>query len=220
MNFFRRSLASLSLASFLLNPMAAYASIIPLANAEQVNIPTLLSASDYGITESATELPAERTLRTATFDLGNGKRAQVSVDVNLFTKHPQYPDQIVFASSKGVKNGNSFNFDYLPQDTRVSFDLTKPSYTLTKGEHSFTLSFPTQSSIAGTVLNDHQVSYPLSENATLIWTVDGANVKKEIYVHNQSLALPTEDPPKADAGRFPFTIDSDLSKSLQNNSII
>ncbi len=207
MYILRRSLASLSLASFLLNPLSAYALMIP--NGEEVSIPTLLSASDYGITETATELPAERTLRTATFDLGNGKRAQVSVSQDLFTHNPHQPDSIVFANSKGEKQGNSFVFDYLPQDTRVSFDLTKPSYTLSKGTHSFTLSFPTQSSIEGTILNDHQISYPLSENATLVWTVDGTNVKKEIHVKNTG-TNPT----------FPFSISSSLTKSLQNNSII
>ncbi len=167
-----------------------------------------LCPSDYNITEPATELSSERTLRTATFDLGNGKRAQVSVSPDLFTHNPNQPDSIVFASSKGVKNGNSFIFDYLPQDTRVSFDLTKPSYTLTKGTHSFTLNFPTESSIAGTVLNDHQVSYPLSENATLVWTVDETNVKKEIFVKNNGTA------------HFEFAIDSNLVKTLSDNAVI
>ena len=205
----KRLLASLTLASFFLNPLVAYAQLLPAPGVEEVSIPTLLNPTDYGITEPAQELPGERTLRTATFDLGGGKRAQVSVPSSLFTHHPELKDQIIFAHEKGVQKGTSFAFDYLPQDTRVSFDLTKPSYTLSKGDHSFTLSFATNSSIQGTVLNDHQVSYPLSENATLVWTVEGMNVRKEIKVRNTGIR---QD--------FTFNVTSDLDQKLVNDSIV
>lgn len=165
--------------------------------------------SNYGITEPAIELPNERTLRTATFDLGNGKRAQVSVSPDLFTHNPNQKDSIILANSKGVEKDGKFVFDYLPQDTQVSFDLKKPSYNLRKGEHSFTFSFVVNSSIQGTILNDHQISYPLSDTATLVWTVDEMNVKKEIHVKNTG-TNPT----------FEFSINSTLAKSLENNSII
>ena len=81
----------------------AYLFFTPILIAQA--IPTLLSAADYGITEPAHELPGERTLRTATFDLGGGKRAQVSVPSSLFTHHPELKDQIIFAHEKGVQKG-------------------------------------------------------------------------------------------------------------------
>ena len=85
----KRLLASLTLASFFLNPLVAYAQLLPAPGVEEVSIPTLLNPTDYSITEPAQELPGERTLRTATFDLGGGKRAQVSVPSSLFTHHPE-----------------------------------------------------------------------------------------------------------------------------------
>ncbi len=201
---FRRFLACLSLTTLLLAPAGAFAED-PFA--EIISPPALLSAADYGIKEVANELPSERTLRTAVFDLGMNKRAQVSVPPDLFTKAAD--GSIVFAKSTGEVKDSHFVFDYLAQDTHVFFDLATPSYTLTKGEHSFTLAFPLSSSTLGTVLNDHQISYPLSETATLVWTVDGTNVKKEIHVHNTG-TNPT----------FAFVINSDLIQSLTDNTIL
>ncbi|MDD5055602.1 MAG: hypothetical protein PHZ00_05040 [Candidatus Peribacteraceae bacterium] len=139
---------------------------------------TLLSPSVFGIAAEATEVPALRTLKTATFRLANGQYATVANGSSLFTHDEQ--GNLVPVDDTGDRNEDSITFSRLPDDVRITFDAHHPSYVFHQGAHFFRLSFPgaTDAIFDG----QNNVSYRIADNARLTFTVRGSTVQKAITI--------------------------------------
>jgi hypothetical protein len=140
-----------------------------------------LDPTSFGLPATSTEVLTERTDRTATFQIGPNRFAQVSYDGSLYARDQN--GNLVPVSETGNIVDGQYVFDRLPDNIKISFDLTKPSYTLQENSHTITVTFNAPGT--GYVEGDNTVMYRLGPNVVLRWKVVGGNVEKFITVERE-----------------------------------
>lgn len=140
--------------------------------------PSVLSAADFHMPETAQEVITKRTEQSATFELSPGKYASVSASDGIFTR--DIYGQLVPVEQTGRRDGDFFVFDRLSNGVRIRFDLLRPRYTVWQDGHSFTVSFA--GNAKGVIENDTTIAYQLGEGTILRWNVAGNSVEKNIHI--------------------------------------
>ncbi len=140
--------------------------------------PETLNPLDFGLPETAKELPERRTEKSATFEIAPGKFAAVSHGQPMFFKNEQ--GQFILIKQAGEEQNESFVFNRLAGGVKIVFDLQQPQYTLTWPEGTITVRFDSQA--AGQVANANSVTYPLDDTVTLTWSVIDNRVHQELAV--------------------------------------
>lgn len=136
----------------------------------------------FGLPETAKEVVSQRTYKTATFILEDGKYAQTAYGDKKLVTQDRFGN-IVPVSEKGEVIGREYVFDKLPDQARIMFNLDKPEYTFFKDGYWFKIAF--RGNAKGFVVEDNVIQYTLGENAYLRWSVVGANVIKEIIIERE-----------------------------------
>lgn len=132
---------------------------------------------------SAREIPERRTEKTAVFQVGTDKYAAISFGSPMFT---DVDGKWLPIDQSGRREGNSYIFDRLAEGVDITFDLTRPQYTLIQNGQGFTVAFAGGAS--ATIIDDHSIAYTLADGITLTWTVNGNHVLKEIFVSKPNIA--------------------------------
>lgn len=143
----------------------------------------LVNPAYAGLPMSAREVPEKRSEKAAVFQVGNDKYAAISFGSPMFT---DVDGQWMPIDQSGRREGDAFVFDRLAEGVDISFDLTKPQYTLMQNGQGFTVAFA--ASAAGRMIDDKTVEYVLADGAILTWTVSGNHVHKEILVEKYGIA--------------------------------
>ncbi len=161
----------------------------------------------FGQPADAVEVVELRTESSVTFRRGATSYSAVSFGVPLFTQDEN--GNLVPVENFGRRHGNTFTFNRLAEGVQVQFDLTQPQYTLTQGIYSYTYRY--NSAALGTISNGNSIYYSFSESAHLLWTVDGNNVLKAIFV-DQAGGNPDFS--------FTITTSANLTQSLTDSRIV
>lgn len=143
----------------------------------------LMNPSFAGLSLSAREVPEKRTEKAAVFRVGHDTYTAVSFGVPLFT---EVNGKWMPIEETGREEVSTYVFDRLAEGVDISFDLTKPQYTLTQNNLGFTVAFAGNGQ--GRIVDGKSVEYILAEGATLRWTVEGNHVRKEILVEKKGIA--------------------------------
>lgn len=145
-----------------------------------------LNPAYFGLPVTALEITAERSERSAVFDMGDGRRAAVAPGEALFAEGED--GQWVPLSTSGRVDGSQFVFDRLAGGVEIRFDLSRPRYELTQDGRGYAVEFA--SGGAGVIEGDTAVRYVLADGVTLRWSVDGNRVRKEIFIDRADAAIP------------------------------
>lgn len=143
----------------------------------------LVNPAYAGLPMSAQEVSEKRSEKAAVFQIGIDKYAAISFGSPMFT---DVNGQWLPIDQSGRQEGNAFVFDRLAEGVDISFDLTKPQYTLMQNGQGFTVAF--SASAVGRIIDDRSIAYTLADGVTLTWTVNDNHVHKEILVEKHGIA--------------------------------
>ncbi len=170
-------------------------------------VDSVLDPQTYGLGGEYREFSPLRTEKTVTFVKRSGEFVTVGALADVFTHDENGALVPIDESGRIIESG--IVFDRLAQDASVVFSRVHPSYTFSKGGHSFTLTY--RGDAVATLESPNTVSYRLARNVVLRFTVHGSSVTKSIFVTGPV------DP--ADL-RFSVTQDTDLTQRLIQDEII